>query len=56
MVKKQPAGQRSRATQMRGFWAYTLPAALDQEFTGQDSPVAQNLRELEQVADAGAGV
>lgn len=56
MVKKQPAGQRSRATQMRGFWAYTLPAALDQEFTGQDSPVAQNLRELEQVADAGTSV
>ncbi len=39
---------------MRAFWADTLPAALDLVFTGLDSPVAQNLRELEQVVDAGA--
>ena len=54
MMKKQAAGQRSRAAQMRGFWAVTLPAALDQEFTGLESPVAGNLRELERVADVGA--
>ena len=39
---------------MRGFWAVTLPAALDQEFTGLESPVAGNLRELERIADVGA--
>ena len=54
MMKKQAAGQRSRYAQMRGFWAVTLPAALDQEFTGLESPVAPNLRELERVADTGA--
>jgi hypothetical protein len=50
MLKKQGAGQRSRAGQMRGFWATTLPAALDQPFTGLESPVAQNLRDLERAA------
>jgi hypothetical protein len=54
LMKKQAAGQRSRYAQMRGFWAATLPAALDQEFTGLESPVAPNLRELEGVADNGA--
>jgi hypothetical protein len=54
MMKEQATGQRSRAAQMRGFWANTLPAAIDQEFTGRESPVARNLRELERVADAGA--
>jgi len=54
MMKKQVAGQRSRHAQMRSFWAVTLPAALDQEFTGLESPVAPNLRELERVADTGA--
>jgi hypothetical protein len=54
MIKKQPAGQHSRAEQMRAFWAVTLPAALNQQFTGRESPVAPNLSELERVADAGA--
>jgi hypothetical protein len=54
MIKKQPAGQSSRATQVRAFWVVTLPAALNQPFTGRESPVAPNLRELERVADAGA--
>ena len=54
LMKKQAAGQRSRYAQMRDFWAATLPAALDQEFTGLESPVAPNLRELEGVADNGA--
>ncbi len=54
MMKKQAVGQRSRASQMRGFWADTLPAALDQEFAGLESPVAATLRELERVVlDAG---
>jgi hypothetical protein len=39
---------------MRGFWAVTLPSALDQEFTGLEAPVAPNLRELEGIAEAGA--
>ena len=54
MMKKQAAGHRSRAAQMRGFWAGTLPAAIDQVFTERESPVAPNLRELENVAAAGA--
>jgi Tubulin like len=54
MIEKQPAGQSSRAAQMRAFWVVTLPAALNQQFTGRESPVAPNLRELERVADAGA--
>ena len=47
MMKKQADGQRSRYSQMRGFWGDTLPAALDQRFGGLESPVAPNLRELE---------
>ena len=54
MLEKQAAAQRSRAAQMRNFWAITLPAALDLEFSGMESPVAGNLRELELVADSGA--
>ena len=54
MMKRQAVGQRSRYAQMRGFWATTLPAALDHEFTGLESPVAPNLRGLERVADTGA--
>lgn len=54
MIRKQPANQHSRAMQMRGFWEYTLSAALDQGFVHIDSPVANNLRELEEVVDAGA--
>jgi hypothetical protein len=53
MMKRQKANQRSRPAQMRGFWAVTLPAALDKAFTGLESPVAPNLRELERVADTG---
>jgi hypothetical protein len=51
MMKRQPDGQRSRAAQLRGFWADTLPAALDQEFTGLEAPIAENLRSLEVAAD-----
>jgi hypothetical protein len=54
LMMTQAIGQQSRYAQMRGFWATTLPAALDQEFTGLESPVARNLRELEGVADPGA--
>ena len=54
MIKKQSAGHHSRATQMRGFWANTLPGALDQEFVHVDSPAANSLRELEGAVDAGA--
>jgi hypothetical protein len=54
MIKKQPANQHSRATQMRGFWADTLPGALDQEFVANNSPTAPSLRELEGAVDAGA--
>jgi len=54
LMKKQSDDQRSRAGQMRGFWADTLPAALDLEFTGLDAPVAKTLSELEEVLDPGA--
>ena len=47
MMNKQAASQRAHAAQMRGFWANTLPAALELPFTGIESPVAPNLRELE---------
>jgi hypothetical protein len=47
MMKQQAAGQRSRAAQMRAFWADTLPDALDQKFSGLESPIAENLRRLE---------
>jgi hypothetical protein len=50
MMKQQAADQRSRAAQMRGFWADTLPAALDLNFRGMESPIAVNLRRLEVVA------
>jgi hypothetical protein len=54
MIKKQPANHHSRAAQMRGFWAATLPAALDQEFVHIDAPSANTLRELGEAVDAGA--
>ncbi|MCW2932295.1 MAG: hypothetical protein JWM19_3257 [Actinomycetia bacterium] len=54
LIKTQAANQRGRTVQMRAFWATTLPAALDQEFTHVDSPTAMTLRELERVVDAGA--
>jgi hypothetical protein len=54
MMKQQAVSQRSRAAQMRDFWAKTLPAALDQEFSGLESPVAVNLRRLEIAAQGGS--
>jgi hypothetical protein len=54
LMKKQTASQRTRAAQMRSFWADTLPAALDQEFEQVDSPTAASLRELQDAVDAGA--
>ncbi len=51
LMKKQADDQRSRAGQMRGFWADTLPAALALKFTGMDAPVAKTLGELEEVVD-----
>jgi len=54
MMKKQAADQQSRYAQMRGFWASTLPAALKQNFTGLEAPVAANLHELEGMAGVGA--
>jgi Tubulin like len=53
MLKRQASNQQSRAVQMRAFWAETLPAALDQEFTQVDSPTAASLRELEQTLEPG---
>ena len=55
MMKRQPANQQSRTAQMRGFWAVTLPAALDQGFVHVDSPVADDLRELEEVVNRDPG-
>ena len=53
MLKGQEGNQQSRAVQMRAFWASTLPAALQQGFTQVESPVAANLRALQQVVEAG---
>ncbi len=53
MMENLAANQRSRHMQMRGFWANTLPSALDLEFTGVQSPIAQTLRTLEKQADPG---
>lgn len=55
MMKQQAASQQSRAAQMRGFWADTLPAALDQKFRGLESPIAVNLRRLEVAAAPRSG-
>jgi hypothetical protein len=55
LMKQQATGQRSRAAQMRGFWASTLPAAVDHEFTGLESPIADSLRRLETAAPSGSG-
>jgi Tubulin like len=54
MLSDEDAPQQTRAAQMRAFWVNTLTAALNQEFTGVESPVARNLRRLEQITDAGA--
>jgi len=45
-VSQQPSGNRGRPQQMRRFWAQTLSAALDRNFTGMQSPARPNLREL----------
>ncbi len=57
-MMQQPALRNSsRAAQMRGFWANTLPSALNLSFHDvMEAPVAGNLRELEMlVAAGGAG-
>ena len=52
MMKEQAPHQRTQITQMRAFWADTLPAALDLPFSGPEALVARNLRELEAIATA----
>lgn len=54
MMKNDDEGHQSRDTQMHEFWASTLPAALDEEFTGVSGRVAKNLRGLERYAVPGA--
>ncbi len=54
MIKEDEEGHRSRDTQMRRFWAETLPAALNEEFTGVNGRVAKNLLSLERYAAPGA--
>ncbi|MEO5878371.1 MAG: tubulin-like doman-containing protein [Streptosporangiaceae bacterium] len=46
MVEELHASSKSRALQLRSFWAATLPAALDREFT-EVQAVRANLRALE---------
>jgi hypothetical protein len=46
LLAKLPSGSRSRAGQMRSFWADTLPAALSHPFTGMDAPLRSNLSQL----------
>lgn len=47
-ILKDPAtAGRARAEQYRGFWARTLPGALDLKFTGLEAPIRTNLRGLE---------
>jgi hypothetical protein len=43
-----PDGSRPRAEQMHSFWAKTFPAALAMRFTGLDSPLRENLRQLKE--------
>ena len=50
MMKKQEPHQRAQTTQMRAFWADTLPAALDLPFDVPEAPVGKNLLELEAIA------
>lgn len=52
LVVSAPRGSQTRASQMRGFWATTMPAALTQAFDGSEAPVASNLAQL---ADRVAG-
>ena len=55
MLKQLPPGSRSRAAQMRGFWAVTLPAALDLDFTGLEAPSRATLRDLEVAVQSRSG-
>jgi hypothetical protein len=52
MLDELPAGNRSRAMQMRSFWRETLPGALDHDFAGLESPARANLRQLQAAAAA----
>jgi hypothetical protein len=54
-IKDQATKQRTWATQMRGFWAVTLPAALEEKFSGLEAPVATNLRDLETITAGNPG-
>jgi hypothetical protein len=49
LLKAAPPSSRSRAAQLRGFWADTMPAALAHPFNGVESPICNNLEQLEQV-------
>ena len=54
MMQQSALRNSPRARQMLGFWADTLPAALDLPFYDvMDSPVARNLRELEMLVPSG---
>jgi hypothetical protein len=46
LIENLPRHGRSRAAQMRGFWARTMPAALALPFTGLEAPTRSNLRQL----------
>ncbi|MGW0810943.1 tubulin-like doman-containing protein [Nonomuraea sp. NPDC002799] len=47
IVPKLPPGARNRADQLIGFWAHTLPTALDLPFERVAEAVAYNLRDLD---------
>lgn len=51
MIRQQPPRSQGRPRQMRQFWAETLQAALARDFTGVQSPVRANLRDLLQAAE-----
>ncbi len=53
MLRQSPAGSQGRTSQMRQFWAETVPAALNREFTGVESPIRANLRQLHRAAEDG---
>jgi hypothetical protein len=50
LIEQLPVSSRGRAQQMRQFWADTLPAALEREFAGLESPARANLRLLQAAA------
>jgi Tubulin like len=55
MLAYLPPGSRTRAAQLRGFWADTMPAALDWRFSGLEAPTRQTLRDLELAVQGGSG-